>query len=411
MNNETNNNKVVNNTTPEQTVDVNTEQVQTQESQTVDIPNEPVRNVAPTTGQTEILDLSAITSNVADANSINIVETSTIKGASGSSVIGSIDNGVAQANSNPLPQNIDLSKPQAEDKNTKTKKVKVMSKKDKVISVLVTIFVILVLGASGYSAYYFGYATNPSLYEVKTITLELGDTLPSTVSYYIDSPLPLDDMEYSVDTSQVAYDIVGTYKYSVKHKNVTKTGQVIVKDTKAPELTFKDTAKLVFLVGDKITKDNLVEKCIDISKCEYKLEAEIDTSSAGEKTVNVIATDEKENQKTYTTTVKVYDIQRVVSCESTPILSENGAYTTSSLVELNFDGNDQLVLSKKYKKSTYTDYAAYFDVLDNYRNDETYKFDNISFTYKVVDDSEEIINVTAFNDVIKYYSDNGYTCK
>ena len=409
MKSESADNKI--NNTAEQTTDVSVAQVQGSENKTVEGPTQPHKNVAPTTGQTEILDLSSITSNVADANSINLVENSTLKGASGSSVIGSIANGVAQANNNPLPQNIDLSRPQVEDKKNKTKKIKVMSKKEKIISVLVTIFVILVLGAAGYSGYYFGYVTNPSLYNVKTINLELGDTLPTTVSYYIDSPKPLDDMEYTVDTSQVAYDLVGTYSYKVIHKGVTKTGQVIVRDTKAPLLVFKDTKKLVFLVGDKITKDKLVESCTDISNCEYKLDAEIDTSVAGEKTVNVTARDEKDNQETYTAVVQVYDIQRTVSCESASIPSENNAYTTSTLIELNFDSNDRLVLSRKYKKSVYTDFAAYFDVLDTYRNDDSYKFDNVTFSYKVIDESQDVINVTAFNDVIKYYSDNAYTCK
>ena len=218
-------------------------------------------------------------------------------------------------------------------------------------------------------------------------------------------------MEYSVNVSSVSHDIVGTYEYTVTHGNVTKKGQIIIKDTKAPVLTLKSADKLIFMKGDKITKDKLVEKCEDISNCEYKLENEIDTSSPGEKTVNVIATDEKKNQQSYPVTVKVVDIQRTISCESTPIPSEDAAYTTTTLIELNFDKNDELVLTRKYKNSVYTDYSAYFRDFNKYGEDETYIFDKASFTCKVEDKTQDIINVTSFDDVTKYYADKGYTCR
>ena len=367
-------------------------------------------NIGIESGNTEILDLSAVTSNVHDVNNINIVETATLQGASGSSIIGSIEGDSVSANNNPLPKSIDLSKPQ-EEKKEKTKKVKVVTKKEKIISILVTIFVIIVIGAAGFAAYYFGYLKNPSIFSVKTINLELGEALPTSVSYFVDSPLQLDDMEYTVDTSQVADDIVGTYTYYVTHKNVVKSGQVIVKDSIPPELKFKNDGKLVFMLNTKITKNDLVESCEDISNCEYKLEAEIDSSTPGDKVINVIAKDDKNNQKTYTVTAKVYDIQRTVSCESAPIPSENQTYTTINLIELNFDKNDELVLTKKYKQNTFSDFFAYFDEEDKYKNDEKYVFDRASFSYKVEDDSNEVINVTSFNDVIKYYSDKSYTCK
>ncbi len=399
-----------------QTPQEEVQSTQVQGSQTVEVPsqiaeNVEVNNIGIQSGNTEILDLKEISSNVHDANNINIVESATLQGASGSSVIGSVNGDNASANNNPLPKNIDLSKPVVEEKKDKTKKVKVVTKKEKIISIIVTIFVILVLGAAGYSAYYFGYLKNPGMFSVKTINIELGDKLPTSVSYYVDSPLPLDDMEYNVDTSQVAYDIVGTYYYNVSHKNVVKTGQIIIKDTIAPDLLFKDQSQLVFMINQKILKQDLVESCTDISNCEYKLDGEVDTSTPGEKEINVIAEDDRNNKKTYTIIVKVYDIQRTISCESTPVLSENQSYTTSNLVELSFDRNDELVLTKKYKQNTFLNIFDYYEDEENYKNDEKYIFDRVTYSYKVEDDSREIINVTSFNDVLKYYSDNSYTCK
>ena len=385
------------------------------ETQTVDIPSEKVdtqkQNIGIESGNTELLDLSAITSNVAETNSVEIVETAAIKGASGSAIIGTIAGETATANNNPLPKSIDLNAPKEHTKKDKNKKVKVVTKKEKIMSIVITIFVIIVLGGSGYAAYYFGYATNPSIYSVKTINLELGDILSASVSDYVEGGLQLDDMEYVLDISQVAQDIIGTYKYTVKHGNVEKEGTIIVKDTKAPVLTFKDSKQLVFMKDDKVTKTDIVETCEDISNCEYKLEAQIDTSSVGEKTVNVIASDEQDNKQTYTTTIKVLDIKRTITCSSTPIPSEDNTYNSQTTVELNFDGYDQLVLTKKYNKAVYTDYAAYFNTLEQYKENEEYVFDNTTFSYRIEDKKPETINVTSFDDVLQHYKDQGYTCK
>ena len=384
-------------------------------TQTVDIPSEVAdsqkQNIGIESGNTELLDVSAITSNVAEANSVDIVETAAIKGASGSEIIGSIAGDVATANNNPLPPSIDLNAPKEVIKKGKNKKVRVVTKKERITSIIVTLLVIIILGGSGYAAYYFGYARNPAIFSVKTVNLELGDTLSATVADYVDGGLDLDDMEYTLDTSQVAYDIVGTYTYSVTHGTVTKTGTIIVKDTKAPKLEFKDSSKLVFMKNDKVTKKDIVESCEDISRCEYKLEAEIDTSSVGEKTVNVIAIDDQNNKQTYTTTVKVLDIQRTMVCVSSPITEANEIYKSYTDLELNFDGNDQLVLTKKYNRAVYMDYAVYFDVLDKYKDDESYVFDNTTFSYKIEDKTPQVTNATSFDDVLKYYNDQGYTCR
>ena len=379
-----------------------------------------VNNDVPTsnnTNQEEIVienttpvDNSNITSNVDESNTINIVETSTIKGAAGSAIIGSITNEGVVPNNNPLPQSIDLGEEVVHDKKNKIKKIKVKSKKEKIISFFSTIFTIAVLGIAGYCGYYFGYQNNPNLYNVKTINLELGDTLPNTVSFYVTSPLPLDDMEYSVDTSQVANDITGSYSYYVTHKNVTKIGQIIVKDTKAPVVTFKDAKYLIFAKGYKLTKDDLVESCEDISNCEVRMESGLDTTLAGEKEVSVTAVDDKDNKKTYSVKIKVVDIKRTINCVGVSSLSADQAYSTQDVYELNFDGNDELVLTRKYKKNVYFDYGLYYKAKRENKDKEEYQFDSNTFTEKIEEEYKGTINVTSLGDVINYYSNNSYTC-
>lgn len=343
-------------------------------------------------------------------NEVNIYETATLQGQANSAVIGNIEGENSVANNNAMPENIDITIKQKEDVKNNNKKVKVVSKKDKIITTVITIFVILVLIGAGYSAYYFGYLNNPNIYKVKTIYLELGDELPATVSYYVESPLQIDDMQYSVDTSQVAYDIIGTYSYSVSHNGVTKTGQVIVRDTTVPKLVIKNEEDLIFMKDATITKEDIVESCEDISNCTYKLENEIATDTAGEKEVKVIAVDEQNNETSANAKVTIVDIQRTITCETSLQENEDKTYSTSTSVTLNFDSNDELVQAVGGTKYVYSDYSAYFNILNENKENKDYTFEKATFSY-ILKGNVDTNNLTSFNDLLKYFSDNGYTCK
>ena len=278
------------------------------------------------------------------------------------------------------------------------------------MSILISIFVIVVFAGAGFVAYYFGYKTNPSIYELKNVYLELGEQLPSTVSYYIESSNQFDDMEYVLDLSNVAQNIVGSYTYSISHKNVTKSAQVIVRDTKSPSLTIRDSKDLVFQKNAKVSKDDIVLLCDDLSNCTYKTEYEIDTETPGEKDVTIIARDDAGNETKEVVKIKVIDIQKTLVCTSSDVDSIDKTFKKNTIYTLNFDGNDYLVKQRGIIQYTYSDYAAYFEKFAELQNDDRYTFNRMNFT-----DSEltDVVtnNLTNLNDLVKFYNDMGYTCK
>lgn len=351
-----------------------------------------------------------ITSNVYESTPVNIVETAITRGASGSQVIGNVEGDNILPTNNPLPQQIDVTVKPKIDNKTKTKKVRVISKKEKIMSIIISVFVIIVLGGAGFIAYYFGYATNPNIYEAKTIYLELGDNLQSSVSYYITSSKPVDDMEYTLDLSNVAKDIIGSYQYSIKHKNVIKYGQVIVRDTTAPKLIIKDSDSLVFQKDSSITKDDIVLACEDITNCTYKLEYDISSEVPGDKDVVIIAKDDAGNEVKETVMIKIVDIQKTLICTSKEIPDETNAYATSFVNTLSFDSNDYLVQKSGLKQYRYNDYAAYFAKMNELQNDSKYVFNRMNFTYSEVT-TVDLNNLTNLNDIVSFYNEQGYECK
>ena len=350
------------------------------------------------------------TSNVEEASEITIVETAITKGASGSQVIGNIEGESIYPTNVPLPEPIDITVKQKLNNKSKVQKVKIVSKKEKIFSVLISIFVILGFLGGGFAIYYFGYKTNPSLYTLKTIYLELGEHLPSTVSYYIENSNQYDDMEYNLDISNVAQNIIGTYTYTVSHKNVKKSAQVIVRDTLPPTLTIKDEKNLVFQKNSKVSKENIVSLCEDLSNCTYKTEYDISTESPGEKEITVIARDDVGNETRKQVTINIIDVQKILVCTSPDVESPDKKFKYNNVYTLSFDGNDYLVKQSGVIQYTYSDYAAYFDKLNELQSDSKYIFNRTNFSYTEPGEVKTN-NLTKFNDLVSYYNENGFTCK
>lgn len=352
-----------------------------------------------------------ITSNVYDNQTIDIKENEVLKGESGSQVIGKVDGVSITPTNKPLPKQIDITVKQKVEKKTNQKRVKVVTKKERIISFFVTLFVILIIGASGYAVYYYGYQNNPSIYKVKNVSFELGSELPQSASYYVTSPLKVDDMEYTLDISQVA-DGIGNYPYSVKHKNVVKSGIITIQDTTKPELKIKEN--LIFNKDDKIDVDQLVDGCSDLSGCDYKLAFDINTDSAGEKEVIVTASDSQNNQTEEKFTITVVDIQKSIVCTSKKIQSDDSKYNVYNEYTLNFDGNDYLVSSSgarvfKYLEAGYDDYfTIYYQKQGEQHSEYTFNKESFSYSLKVDVDTK---NLTNRNSLIDYFVEDGYSCK
>ena len=359
-----------------------------------------------------------VTSNVADSKPVKIVETSVTQGASGSQVIGSIEGEVVTPNNSPMPLPIDITLKRQFDNSTKIKKVRVVTKAERIISTIVSICVIAILGFAGWVGYKYFYLENPNKFYLKNMKIEIGSELPISVVNYITVPAEtadytiVDDMEYAIDLSSVKPDVVGVYNYSVTHKGIKKTATVTVEDTVAPTIIAKSQDDLIFLKNYKITKEDLVESCEDYSNCTYRLAFTVDTEIPGTKEVKLLVSDDVGNEKEEIITVRVISIEKTLVCTSSEVVSTDNTHKTVNEYTLNFDENDYLVTKSGKVRHTYTDYSAYFakvNAIENSDSKDDYEIDKINFSYSKATDVETN-NLNELQDLVKYYVDNGYHC-
>ena len=345
-------------------------------------------------------------SNVSNKD-VEIKQTATIKSEVGTSVLGQINGDTITATNNPIPDKLDInSKPQNETK-ANTKKVKVSTKREKIMGILALILVLFVIVGGGIAVYYFGFLNNPSNFNVKNLSFELGSELPTGVTTYITSSNKIDGMEYSLNISKVDSKI-GLYSYSVTHKGVTKSGTITIKDSQAPVVTLKDD--LSFSKGSTITKDDIVSTCVDLSNCTYDLEKNVDSSTSGTINVNVIAKDDAGNSVTTTAKVTIVDIAKTLVCKSNPELASDGTYNTVIEDTINFDSTDKLVSSSSKKIVSYIDLNQFFTLYNAEKDNSEYSFDKVKFNYSTKNDID-LNDLSNYNDISASYTTKGYTCK
>ncbi len=123
--------------------------------------------------------------------------------------------------------------------------------------VVIFFLVIVLIAVLGYFLVFKKYT-----FSVRTIELELGETLPTEVEDYLTKKVQ-DPKSYTLDTSGVKVDEVGEYTYTIKHNNITRKGKIKVKDTTPPEFTLKtltiEEGSLDYYLGD------FLETCEDVS--------------------------------------------------------------------------------------------------------------------------------------------------
>ena len=350
-----------------------------------------------------------ITSNVYDNQVIEIKEGVVLQGDDGSTTIGKIDGESIVATGKAMPSPIDITIKKKATMAPKQKKIRVITKKDRILSIIGIVFTILIIGALGYGGYFYFYLNNPNLFEVKNLTFELGEELPVSASYYVTSPFGVDDMDYDLDLSQVA-NFIGNYTYSVTHEGVTKMGMIIIKDTVAPVITINSL--LNFERNSNITVEDLAT-CDDLSGCTLKLGYEIYTEYAGEQNAEIIATDSNGNEAKEEIKVRILDIAKTIVCKSKEI-DGGEKYTYTDEYTLNFDSEDNLVTTSglkrfKYKAGGYSDYMTlYYDKLND--TSGTYYFYREDFSYTMVT-TVNTNNLTNQSELIKYFQDGGFICK
>ena len=171
-----------------------------------------------------------------DNNTLKIEETSTIRSQKGTIAIASLTNEGVNILTDKLPEAIDISIKAKKIVEKNGKKVRIMTKRELITNIVLSVIFVIAICAGGYGVYYYFFGHNPRNFETKNVKVEYGSTIPQSVLNYINLT-DISEPDYTLDLSAVKEEI-GTYTYKVSYGNTVKTGTITIEDTKAPEVTF-----------------------------------------------------------------------------------------------------------------------------------------------------------------------------
>lgn len=338
-------------------------------------------------------------------NTLKIEETTTTKSQHGTMAVAQVTSNGVNVLTDKLPDAIDISNKMKKVIEKNGKKVRIMTKRELITNIILSVVFILLIGAGGYGVYYYFFFNNPRNFEVKDIKIEYGSEIPSSVLNYINLT-DISEPDYTLDLSNVKKDI-GTYNYTVSYGKTVKTGKITIEDTTAPVVTFKDNLK--FEEGSIITKEMLVSECSDISECSYDLTSPIDTSKTGEVEASITATDNLGNKKDYPVNINIYEKIIKIICNKNSLDMQKKIITVSEY-EAYFKSD------KSLKKGKYRDIVSIIGDTNYETNKDSYKsngyiLDDSKKTATKESDIDNISNLTNQDDVKMHLESNGYTCR
>ena len=338
-------------------------------------------------------------------NTLKIEETTTTKSQHGTVAVAQVTSNGVNVLTDKLPDAIDISNKMKKVIEKNGKKVRIMTKRELITNIILSVVFILLIGAGGYGVYYYFFFNNPRNFEVKDIKIEYGSEIPSSVLNYINLT-DISEPDYTLDLSNVKKDI-GTYNYTVSYGNTVKTGKITIEDTTAPVVTFKDNLK--FEEGSIITKEMLVSECSDISECSYDLTSPIDTSKTGEVEASITAIDNLGNKKDYPVNINIYEKIIKIICNKNNLDMVKKIITVSEY-EAYFKSD------KSLKKGKYRDIVSIIGDTNYETNKDSYKsngyiLDDSKKTATKESDIDNISNLTNQDDIKMHLESNGYTCR
>ena len=331
--------------------------------------------------------------------------------------------GIPQPDFNPIPSNFDIgdigSVPPVDPNGKGVKK----SKKKTVLFIMVLIIIILAVGAL---IYYYLKVSKGSLanaVETKEITLELGEELPTDANQYATFK-SVSSSNCILDTKGIDIKKAGTYEYEITCGSNTYKGNVILKDTKAPNVKTKTIVKKI---DETISAEEFISECNEASKCIYSFEnADLATGyvkTAGTYDLNIIINDASNNSTTVPVKLIVIDssIKVYLNCVLSDqqlegfngVVSYNdkiGISADSKYVGLYFKNKQYIVSTEEEYNSIKTNYTTN-GVLDLNDGQGTPTFDDATLTITV----EEILSGdsefgTNYTSIKSHYEAQNYRC-
>lgn len=231
-------------------------------------------------------------------------------------------------------------------------------------SILIIFLIIVLIGAIGIGVYYFLTLAKESATKhivPKEIKLELGSVLSNDVEDYA-TISGYSKNDCLLNLNEVNVNKVSTYKYKIICGKENAEGTIIVDDSTKPEAITND---LVLLPNATIKEEDFIEKCLDASKCTYKFKTDISTivSTLGEHEVEIIISDEYNNQNTVKAKLTIANQAPVkyLKCSKPEEQDEElKAKITDSYI-IGIDAKDNFYMATRKTQ-------LYFDTLNNYND-------------------------------------------
>ncbi len=366
--------------------------------------NNDTNAVSSVSSSKELPKASVAVNNTSLANDTKIEETTVTKASHGSLVVAVVDNGTTNILTDKFPEKIDISLKAKTVVNKNGKKVKIMTKRELITNIVLSVIFVVILGVGGYYGYMYLFNVNPRNFKTKDVVVEYGNDIPLSVRNYINLT-DISEMDYTLDISQVKTD-VGTYTYKVTYEEVTKTGTLTVKDTTPPVITFKEDINIP--AHTEVTKDMLVSECSDLSDCSYDLTEPVDNSMYGQVNASITATDQYGNSKTYETTINVIEKTINMNCKFSG-LSSDYLYLDNGEYNLEFNAGNILKAGKYINNRVYISSVYYNDNKSNLVADG-YTLDEATNSAKKETDVSNVDLLTNLNDIKSSLESNGYSC-
>lgn len=221
---------------------------------------------------------------------------------------------------------------------------------------LMAVLLILVIGCGVY------FVLNGSKASVSKVSitandmfLDLGKPLSTQVSDY-GTVQGYDIKNCTLDTSKVDLTKMGSYEYKITCGSTEKTGTIVLQDNVAPEVTLREVN---VIPGATVSLEDFIVTCDDFTACSYELAdssqtLESLTETEGTYQIEILVSDEYENQKKVTATLVVSLNAPVKFMYCTPTSLPNNTLNADLSVSYNYGISSEGQLVRTQKISTYT---------------------------------------------------------
>ena len=369
-------------------------------------------------------DLSAIIPKMEDFsdnnNALELISKDNALKSDGAVSIGTMNiDGEVTVNDNvKLPDQIDIEQRKIEkqrNKNSRKKKEKkkVTKSAQKVQNTTSLIVLVLIIIVGGLVYYIFNAPTDKD-FKPKTVTVELGSELPLRTSSYVEPGKgKVDELLYALDLSEVDVSKVGTYNFTVTYHGISKKGQVIIKDTTAPQLEVRE---VIISEGSTYDASMFVQRCNDSSGCNYAFQDEttaLNNTAPGSYVVYIVATDAFQNSTTKRASLIIEATGNIRSYSKEVPYNNSLGYELKENYSLRFmQSQDNLILISGTHtiEYIYQSQEKYEKDRQTYAGEANYSFDDAAKTIKLTETNLTFVgsNYSRLSDVESYLNREGF---